>query len=369
MKKTAMMILCIVAAAFLFAGPASAETNPPTSPADAAATRYRSFLPLMSITSAQTPSSSGRAYWGVSMQDVPWDMNKLAAWESAEGKQVSIVHYWQFWKQSGAMQRFSSSIATNVRNHGAIPMISWPPMNMGGPAGQSDFQLADIINGAYDGYIRQWATDAKAWGSPFFLRVAHEMNGYWFPWSEIANGNSRGQFVQAWRHIHDVFTSVGARNVTWVWCPNIVFAGSSWPSLASLYPGDAYVDWTCTDGYNWGPDYPTNGGWMNFKDLFGYTYDELAKVAPNKPMMIGECASTETGGSKAEWIMDALGTQLPKTFPRIRAVLWYNWVMDSVDWRVESSQYSVNGFKSAIGSSYYVPAKPGGYTASPIPAP
>lgn len=368
MKTRAMMILSVVAAVLLFAQVASADANPPTSPNEPTATQHRSFLPFMS-KQIQVETPAGRAYWGVSMQDVPWDMNKLGAWEGAAGKQVSIVHYWQFWKRNGVMQKFVPSIANNVRNHGAIPMITWPPMNMGGPVEQADFQLADIIGGAYDDYIRQWATDVKAWGSPLFLRMAHEMNGYWFPWGEIANGNSQGQFVQAWRHVHDIFSSVGARNVTWVWCPNIIFEGSSWPSFASLYPGDAYVDWTCTDGYNWGPDYPINGGWIAFKELFGHTYSELAKVAPNKPIMIGEFASTEQGGSKAEWIRDALGTQITKTFPRIRAAIWYNWFMDNVDWRVESSQNATNAFKQVIGSSHYVPAKPGGFDVAPIPVP
>ena len=58
-------------------------------------------------------------------------------------------------------------------------------------------------------------------GHPFFLRWGHEMNSDRFPWSEDANGNRRGEFVQAWRHIHDIFTSVGASNVSWVWCPNV----------------------------------------------------------------------------------------------------------------------------------------------------
>ena len=72
------------------------------------------------------------------MTDVPWDMNKLASWENAVGKQVSIVHYWQFWNQNGKLQKFNAGPANNVRNHGSIPMISWPPMKMGGldrPAG------------------------------------------------------------------------------------------------------------------------------------------------------------------------------------------------------------------------------------------
>jgi len=42
------------------------------------------------------------------------------------------------------------------------------------PDGTSSYvcllQLADVIVGTYDGYITAWATDAKNWGHPFFLR-------------------------------------------------------------------------------------------------------------------------------------------------------------------------------------------------------
>ena len=47
------------------------------------------------------------------------------------------------------------------------------------------------------------------------------MNGNWFAWMEGVNGNQPGEYVAAWRHVHDIFTAVGATNVSWVWCPNV----------------------------------------------------------------------------------------------------------------------------------------------------
>jgi hypothetical protein len=52
----------------------------------------------------------------------------------------------------------------------------------------------------------------------------------------------------------------------------VEFAGSAWPTFASLYPGDRYVDWTCLDGCNWGSNYPGKTGWIAFKDLDSYSY-------------------------------------------------------------------------------------------------
>jgi hypothetical protein len=69
--------------------------------------------------------------------------------------------------------------------------------------------------------------------------------------------------------------------------------------------------------------------------------------------MIGEVSSTEIGGSKSAWIADALGSALPRRFPRIRALLWFNWNADSMDWVLESSPKAKAAFAKGISSSYY----------------
>ena len=138
------------------------------------------------------------------------------------------------------------------------------------------------------------------------MRFDWEMNGSWFPWSEGVNGNQPGEFVAAWRHVHDIFAAVGADNVTWVWCPN-VDPDNLFLDLASQYPGDAYVDWTGLDGYNWGLNPAKPDRWRNFNELYSATYQRIVNtIAPDKPMLIGEMGSTEQGGSKAQWIEEAL---------------------------------------------------------------
>ena len=200
------------------------------------------------------------------------------------------------------------------------------------------------------------------------------MNGWWqFPWSEQRNGNSPGDYVKAWRHVHDLFTQVGATNVTWVWCPNIVSADTT--PLPSLYPGDAYVDWVAMDGYNWGSD--RNNVWRSFSAVFGQTYDELSALAPAKPIMIAETASSEDGGplgrpaSKAAWIRDMYATQLPLHFPKVRAVLWFNWNDDDpmLDWPIESSSTSIEALADSIASNYYAASNFVNLSGSPIPPP
>jgi hypothetical protein len=75
--------------------------------------------------------------------------------------------------------------------------------------------------------------------------------------------------------------------------------------------------------------------------------------------MIGETASEENGGSKAAWISDAPGTQIPQNFPQIKAVLWFNWHIYEKgqywNWEIESSSSSQQAFANAIASPYYAP--------------
>ncbi len=168
-----------------------------------------------------------------------------------------------------------------------------------------------------------------------------------------AERQKRGQFVQAWRHIVDIFRQVGVSNASYVWCPNIDYPSTPNPSFASLYPGDSYVDWTCLDGYNWGSN--RSSGWQSFDTVYNYSYNEVLKFAPAKPMMIGEFGSVEQGGSKANWFTDALATQIPSRYPRIRAALYFNWQFDGVDWRIETSQAATDAWRKGIGSSYYAP--------------
>ena len=199
------------------------------------------------------------------------------------------------------------------------------------------------------------------------------MNGNWqFPWSEQLNGNQPGDYIKAWQHVHDIFTQNGVTNVTWVWCPNI--SSPITRPMASLYPGDAYVDWICLDGYN---KYST---WLEFNTVFTgsgidwlyNSYEEILTVAPAKPLMIGEVASLEAGDGgarKSAWIIDTYMSQLPINFPKIKAIVWFNWDINNplYTFPTDSSPASMDAFSSAIRSNYFASNDFANLTTSPIP--
>jgi hypothetical protein len=327
------------------------------------------------------PPSEGLApalYWGASIgsqltaTQAPWDMGAVTRFEQIAGKQVSLVNFFAPFANCAStpcsFYPFPTGPMERIREYGAIPVFSWSSQSIPSTRSEPDFQLADVIAGTYDTYIRQFAEAAKAWGHPFFLRFDWEMNGSWFPWSEGANGNQPGEYVAAWRHVHDVFAAAGTDNVTWVWCPNVDPDGIL-QDLASVYPGDEYVDWTGLDGYNWGLNPAKPDRWRSFDELYSSTYQRIADaLAPDKPLLIGEMGSTEDGGSKAAWIEEAL-TAIPTRYPKIRGMLWFDTYDDGMDWPIETSATSAGAFAEAIQSPAYVDEGDPGAGEGPIPPP
>ena len=229
------------------------------------------------------------------------------------------------------------------------------------------YTLGAVISGRYDAYIREFATKAKEWGQPFFLRFDWEMNGFWFPWSEGVNGNTPGQFVAAWRHVHDIFESVGAHNVTWVWCPNVDLYSSLTP-LGELYPGDAYVDWTGLDGFNWGERARLPGLADLQPGLPPHLPPDRHQGRADKPMMLAEVASTDKGGNKPNWIKDMLN-KVRHNYRKVRAVIWYDVDDRGTNWPLERSKKSSNAFRKGINPKAFRPNLYGGLTQSPIQPP
>jgi hypothetical protein len=316
-------------------------------------------------------------YWGawvgdqITGTDAPWDMSPVAYFEQLVGKGLSLVEFSSSWQVCGRTctpYKFPVQAMDNVRGYGAIPVYSWgAESSPRSSENQPEFQLADIIDGNYDAYIAQFAAEARDWGHPFFLRPNWEMNGSWFPWSELANGNSPGQYVAAWRHIHDIFGAVGAGNVTWVWCP---YADTekrlAKTPLKSLYPGNGYVDWTCLDAYNWGRNAVNPKPWRSFDELFSPAYKIVTKkVAPKKPLMLGEFATSPYGGHKAAWIR-RMFERLPGKYPRVRALIYFNTVDRGIDWPLETSPPAAKAFAKGIRKGIYANNQFGELATSPI---
>ncbi|CCQ45114.1 putative endoglucanase [Pseudarthrobacter siccitolerans] len=290
---------------------------------------------------AQTlpPVSTARLRFGVATANGPLASTELDEVSQLAGESPSSILFYKDFLQTPPISEMNAA-----RARGAVPLVTWEPWAWGGGLEQPAYSLDRIAAGDFDARIIQWGQALAAWGYPVQLRFAHEMNGNWYPWAEGVNGNEAGDYVQAWRHVHDVMAAAGASNVSWVWGPNVPYWGST--DLAGLFPGADYVDVVALDGYNWGTS-ASWSGWISPQDLFAPGIAELRALAPGLPILIAETASSEAGGSKAAWNTDLVAYLAAQ--PDVMGFVWFH-IQKEADWRINSSDASAAAFKSALAA-------------------
>ncbi len=302
---------------------------------------------------------------GARVPGVPEHPGLIDVYARATGRAPAIVSYYREWDQTV----FDQPSLRAATSRGAAPLITWEPTVTGWRRGDRGTILQTIAAGGADRYLRAQALAAARWKKPILLRFAPEMNGGWSPWGVKTPGNTPAAYVAAWRHAVTVFRAAGARDVRWVWCPNVDDDGAL--PFTALYPGDRWVDWVALDGYNWG----RSSDWLSFTQIFARSYDTLARLS-SKPMMIAETGSGQIGGSKAAWISNMFGRELPR-FALVRALVWFNGLGDNgTDFRFNSSPSSAAAFRRGLSSPLYAatgsslfPAASAPPRFTPVPAP
>lgn len=269
---------------------------------------------------------------GVNTADAP-SVAQAQSFAQLAGRRPQVVMWYQSWSEP----LFYVNQVRPLAAQGYIPMINWHPS--GSPS--SRYTLHAIASGEFDAYIRTSARSAARWGRPMFLDLAQEMNIPGYAWSPGVNGNTPALYIRAWRHVVSIFRAEGARNVRWVWAPNTDCDGRC--PFTAFYPGDKWVDWVGLDGYNLaGVD---GGPWKQFQRIFAGSYRALIALT-DKPVMIAETASTENGGSKAQWILSLRGALL-SSFPRVRLLVWFDRIKEA-DWLINSSPSSLAAFRTIM---------------------
>ena len=204
--------------------------------------------------------------------------------------------------------------------------------------------LTSVTSGAQDAWLRSQADAVKALGRPVFIRWMWEMDIMW-------DIESPAAFVAAWRRARDIFDQRGATNALWTWCPT---AYSFTTGVADrYYPGDAYVDWICADGYNWAPG-RAGAPWRSFKDIFRDFYNW--GTAHGKPLMVGETGTEERyEGEKAAWY-DGIVPAL-KSYPNLKALVYFDTNTTDFsggwfEWRPDSSQSAYTAYRRMAADPY-----------------
>ena len=322
---------------------------------------------LSSIGASRAQNSSGIAlgayYYLGNGLCAPGDSAAVDEWRSQVGRLPAVWSIYQSWT---GWNQFPVSNARRASQIGGRLMVTWEPWDNG--ARDSSWSCRAVAGGAYDPYIRQYARAVKSSGVPVLIRLAHEMNGDWYPWGTAYvssnarnNDNSPADYVNMWRRVVRIFRVEGATNASWVWAPNIVYQTQvnsierQRADLSDLYPGDEWVDWIGLSVYNDGARRP----WRSFEDLFDGSYRMITAIS-DKPMMIAELGVTEQGAprgqSKAQWISDALLREIPMRYPRVRLVNYFfrdKTDMGESNFRFDSTPAALSAFRQVVSSPLY----------------
>lgn len=271
--------------------------------------------------------------FGFHTREAPWWMGELDYVSRLIGKAPNNLLFFSNWATP-----FPAAQVQTAWGRGMTPQVAWEPVV---PGADSQPTLRAIIDGEWDPYIDEWAASAAAHGQPIVLRLAAEMNGNWYSWSESVNGNQTGEFVEMWRHVHDRFTAAGADNVVWLWSVNR--SNNLSTDIADFWPGEGYADWVGMSGY-WrgyqGAAAPT------FDAVFSHTMDELRSVT-NKPILLAEIgAGTTVDADRVGWINTVFAGL--EANPDVIGFVYFNDSKSGGDWRIQFSQKLVDAFAAGV---------------------
>lgn len=310
--------------------------------------------------------SQADAMLGAYIKSDGWSLTEIDRFNAVTNKPMAVINLFSTFDYDWGYLKYQSD---NIVSRNAVPMITWMPTTQN----QSGVNiLTQITGGQWDVYLQKWIDGFKWFQSSYpidkkpkiLLRFGHEFNGNWYPWS-----NTPAKYKAAWQYIYNKFKAAGINSqIEWVWCANNSSV-DNYNDITRYYPGNAYVDWTGIDGYNWGSNYSFSS-WKSFDETFSSPYVTLVNSYPTKPIILGEVASAEPADlpnlsygqngndsdanqSKAAWVTNMF-SRLQTSYPAIRAVSWFN-VNKELSWALhETNNTGLTEYNQAIQSTYFL---------------
>ena len=276
--------------------------------------------------------------FGFHTREAPWWFGELDYVSRLIGKAPNNLLFFSNWSDP-----FPAEQVEAAWDRSMTPQIAWEPVV---PGADRQPTLREIADGDWDPYIDDWAAAAASHGEPIVLRLAAEMNGHWYPWSEGVNGNEAADFADMWRHVHSRFDAAGADNVVWLWSVNR--SDNLRTDIADYWPGDEYVDWVGIAGYWRGfgsaPE-PT------FTAIYDQTLSEL-RALTSKPILLAEVgAGTTVDADRITWLSTLFAGL--EANPDIIGFVYFNDIKSGGDWRIQFSQNVVDTFADGVASDRF----------------
>ena len=219
-------------------------------------------------------------------------IDAVQSFQAQAGHPLRLVHVYSQWQKP-----FPGALDQYVVDHGKVLLLTW--------GGSPDTKA--IIAGRDDALIRARAEQLKALRRPILLEFRHEMDRPNLQWTI----HGPADYIAAWDHIRKIFTSVGATNVSWVWCPTGY--GFQLGRAQAFYPGNSEVDWVCADVYSTSPTQSLQAAAAPFLSWARHT---------GKPIIIGEFGVDGYPSQWPAWLEGA--AQLARSDRQIRAMAYFD---------------------------------------------
>jgi len=301
-------------------------------------------LAILFASGAQ--AQGGQALLGIYYGNQGWGLAQVRAMETWQGKRHAVVNLFTDWcNRSKSIDNLFKQQLPNIWANGNVPLVTWEPFLCSAAATPSDI-TARVVKGEYDVYLKAWAARMKAFVSGpdgqlgtgddrrAYIRLAHEMNGNWYPWSAPVGSGSAENYIAMWRHVRTIFAGLDSNHVQWIWAVNHEDVGTV--RAEDYYPGHVYVDWIGIDGYNWGSS-QTWSAWRTPDEVFSPMLHRLRQISA-KPLALTETASSTAMparvdvAAKSLWITDLFNYATAFT-TNARMIVWFNEDKET-DWAV-----------------------------------
>lgn len=209
-----------------------------------------------------------KIFFGVCVQKTYLTSQDFDKIQDETGLIPSLIHF-----QVPFHKEFPLSSLETIHKYGAVAILSWNISEMG--------LVDEILQGAYDPYVKNFAKKAKSLSLPFILNIAPNMN----KWA----ASDPEKYKTLFRYIVDTFKEQQIGNVLFAFCPNVDNRAEE------FYPGND-VDIFGMQGYA-----PNKND--DFEKLFSPLYHTLRKLNGHIPIFVFGTASLE---NTERWLEKAI---------------------------------------------------------------
>jgi mannan endo-1,4-beta-mannosidase len=305
-----------------------------------------------------TPQPAAHPYRVFGTYVDPWH---VTAWSRGIGAAPQAVAKFEAFSRHGTVDRYAAESARRGIHRLLVSWEPWAPVPSSlGVAAQSrqqrGYRNIDVARGAQDRYITRFAHSLARFPGTVYLRYAHEMNGYWYPWA-----HDPAAYRWAWRRMVRLVRAAGARNVRFVWSvnANLYERARAWRrELRRYWPGRRFVDLVGTTMIDF-------GGTKHYTvPRFAPRLRELHREY-RLPVVLAE-TNTEAAGA-ARWLRTLRG--MLTGMPWVRGVFWsqlpsrgsvQQWGTGVLDWDVRADPAAAAELAAIIRDGIARPGALGG---------